>query len=174
MDTNQDVRRLQKLIMLSVLIVIQLLLGRYAIGYKIVRIDLTFIPIFLMGLWFGPVWTGVAEGIADVIGATMINGTGFFPQFTLSAILTGIVTGWFFYHHQLTWWRVVICQLVITLFINLGMNTFWVHQINSLPFTLIFVPRLLKEVITTPIQIILIHWIGNSQSLQQITRQFFS
>ncbi|XIF19936.1 MAG: folate family ECF transporter S component [Acetilactobacillus jinshanensis] len=160
---------LQKVIMLGILIAIQLILGKLGIGYKMIRIDFTFVPLFLMGKWYGPWWTGIACGVSDVIGATVINGTGYFPQFTVSAVLGGLITGWFFYHHRVTWPRVIIYQLVLAVFINLILNTYWVYMINMIPIKVLLVPRLIKELIETPVQILIIHWIRYEKMIKRMS-----
>ncbi|URL61101.1 folate family ECF transporter S component [Acetilactobacillus jinshanensis] len=173
MDNVTRPEDLQRVIMLGILIAIQLILGKLGIGYKVIRIDFAFVPLFLMGKWYGPFWAGIASGVSDVIGATIINGTGFFPQFTISAVLGGVITGWLFYHHKVTWPRVIVYQLVIAVLINLIMNTYWVYMINMIPIKVLLVPRLIKELIMTPIQILIIHWIGNEHLVKRMSERLF-
>lgn len=68
-------------------------------GVQALRIGFGNIPIMISGMLFGPLIGGLAGVTADLIGF-MINPMGgvFFPGFTLSAALGGIVPG-IFYHY---------------------------------------------------------------------------
>jgi len=69
-------------------------------GLPALRVGFGPIPIILSGMLFGPVVGALTGVVADVIGF-MINPTGgiFFPGFTFSAALNGIISGVLF--HQL-------------------------------------------------------------------------
>lgn len=62
-------------------------------GLPALRIGFGEIPIIISGIIYGPLWGGLTGAIADLIGV-MINPQGaFFPGFTLSSILWGVIPG---------------------------------------------------------------------------------
>ncbi|MGL4484288.1 MAG: folate family ECF transporter S component, partial [Anaerovoracaceae bacterium] len=84
----------QKLVFLGILIAINVLLSKpLSINLPTIRIGFGFLPMAFMGKIYGPIWSGVACAIADLIGAFLFPTGPFFPGFTLSAFLTGLTFG---------------------------------------------------------------------------------
>ena len=163
---------LRKIIILGILIAIQLLLGRFTIGYKIIQISFTFIPMFLMGKWFGPLWTGIACGVASAINI-FIGGEGLLAlPFIISAVLGGVMTGWFFYQHRATWLRTIVYQVLVMIIINLILNTLLLRIIYCDHWPVLLTLRPIKELIETPIQIVIIYILGNNRPLRSLAKHF--
>lgn len=84
----------------SLLIAISIILSRVMgimvpiAGVSALRISFGMIPIYVASFLFGPLMGGLVGMISDVIGF-MINpiGGAFFPGFTISAILIGVIPG---------------------------------------------------------------------------------
>ena len=75
MNKKFDVR---KLVQISLLIALQIILTRFcSIQTPIVRIGFGFVPVVIIASMYGPISAGVANGIADIIGALLIMGKGF-------------------------------------------------------------------------------------------------
>ena len=169
LDRSDDLR---KVIMLGILIAVQLILGRFTMGYKIIQISFTFIPMFLMGKWFGSVWTGIACGVSSAVNV-FIGGEGLLGlPFMISAILGGLMTGWFFYQHRVTWLRTITYQILVMLIINLFLNTLLLRIIYMDPWPVLLTMRPIKELIETPIQIIVIYWLGNNRLIHQLAERY--
>jgi len=66
-------------------------------GLPALRVGFGSIPLIITGMMFGPVVGGVVGVVADLVGV-MINpmGGSFFPGFTLSSALYGIISGLMF------------------------------------------------------------------------------
>ena len=77
-------------IVLTRFLSLMLLLG----GLPALRVGFGSVPIIMSGMMFGPVVGGITGVVADVVGY-LINPMGgtFFPGFTLSAALYGIIAG---------------------------------------------------------------------------------
>lgn len=77
-------------IVLTRFLSVMLLLG----GLPALRVGFGSIPIIMSGMMFGPVVGGITGVVADVVGY-LINpmGGAFFPGFTLSAALYGVIAG---------------------------------------------------------------------------------
>ncbi len=58
------------------------------------RVDFGFLPIAIIGMMWGPVWSGMAYGASDLIGAAVTTGVN--PLITLEKVLVGVVMGIFF------------------------------------------------------------------------------
>ncbi|GLB46861.1 folate ECF transporter [Philodulcilactobacillus myokoensis] len=153
---------------LGMLIAVNFILSRFTFSSKFLQIDFVFIVTALIGQWYGPIWDGIIAGLCDIIN-TLLSGGGYFPEFTVSAILGAIIYGYFFYARQnISWKRIIVAQLLVTIIVNAFLNTLWLLIINhQMPVSLLVI-RLIKEVAEFPIQIFCIYVICNAQSIQRV------
>lgn len=152
--------RTRRLIYLALLIAMNIVFVRLlSVQTPVTRLDFGFIPIFLAGSLFGPVWGGIAGGAADILGM-LVNSKGmayFFP-WTINAVLHGVIYGLFLYQKEKTWLRVIACVLLQGVLVNLLLGSIWgtLYLGNGALFWAVFVKRLLMVSLTVPIQIITI------------------
>lgn len=112
-----------------------------SINTPYVRIGFAFVPIALCAALFGPVWGGVAFGIADLIGAALF--TGIFPGITISRICSGIIFGLFLHRKEARFFPNVVCAAVVEEVIcALGLTTFFLALNSGTPFFGMLVTRL--------------------------------
>lgn len=113
------------------------------IAVNSVRISLGNIPIALAGLLMGP-FAGAATGIvADVVGTTMFSPFGYFPGFTLSAALVGLIPGILrIYIKNLDrYTNVLIIILITELVTSILLNTLWISVMTHVKYLLLLAPR---------------------------------
>ena len=154
MDNKFDVK---KLIQISLLIAIEVILTRFcSIQTPIVRIGFGFLPIAIIGMMYGPLSAGVAS-IGDILGMLLFpTGGSFFPGFTLTAFLTGIVYGVFLYNKPKTWPRIIGAVLTVCLVINLGLDTLWLSILMGKGYIALLPTRIMKAVLMIPVQTFII------------------
>lgn len=154
MNKKFDVK---KLVQISLLIALQIILTRFcSIQTPIVRIGFGFVPVVITAVMYGPICAGVANGIADIIGTILFPAGAFFPGFTLTAVLAGVVYGVFLYNKPITWTRIIGAAAVINIFLNLGLNTYWLSIIMGKGFMALLPTRIMKELIMIPIKVMII------------------
>ena len=112
----------KKLITLSVLVAMDVVLTRFlSINAWNTRIGFGFVPMVIAAMMYGPLSAGIVAALADFIGAILFPTGPYFPGFTFSVFLMGIVFGLFLYKDR-SFWRVVvsvlITQFVISLFLD--------------------------------------------------------
>lgn len=158
--------------MLGTLMGIELVLSLkiFTIGTQFIQFNFVFLIVAIISYWYGHMWSMLTAGIVDVIG-TFISGIPYFPGFTLSAILGALIYSLFFYKNQVTAKRVFLSQILISLFVNAILNTLWVTILYKTPFVALFPLRLLKQAITSPIQMALIYFILNSSALNKVKQR---
>lgn len=122
----------------------------------IIRIGFGFLPIAFAAIMFGPLVGGLAAAMADVLGMLIFPKGSFFPGFTLSAFLTGAIYGLFLYKKPVTVANVSKSVLLITLLVDLGLNTLWLSMLTGNAVAALLVPRIYKSLIMLPIQVALI------------------
>ncbi len=120
------------------------------------RVSLTFLPVAVTAYLAGPVTAMLVGAIGDVLGFLIFPSGQFFPGFTISAMLTGLVYGVFLYRAQekSIRQRVIISTAIITLFINTVLNTFWLAILYQKAFVVYLFARIIKNLITFPLQMI--------------------
>ena len=139
----------------------------------VTEITLTGLPIAVGGYMLGP-WIGFLIGaLIDICGFFAAPKGAFFPGFTISTALTGMIYGLLLYHR---WWdsqsgrrglygsvskglllRVAAAHLLKTVFISLMLNCFWLSIFYGMNFNAVFFASVPKEAINFPIEVFLIY-----------------
>ena len=154
MDKKFDVK---KLIQISLLIAIEVILTRFcSINTPIVRIGFGFLPIAIIAMMYGPLSAGISYAIGDVLGMMLFPTGSFFPGFTLTAFLTGVVYGVFLYNKPKTWARIIGAVLTVCLVLNLGLDTCWLSILMGKGYLALLPTRIMKAALMIPVQSIII------------------
>ncbi len=145
---------------LALIMVLDLLNVRITLSQDM-RITFDFLIMAMIGMMFGPS-VGMLAGLAsDVLGYLMNQGGGaYFPGFAITAALGGLIWGLFLYKTKLSWWKCLLAQAIINVFLNIGLNTLWLTMLYGVG-TLGKLPlRILTNVVQLPIQVILVLTLG--------------
>lgn len=146
----------QSLVAMGLLIAINIVLSRFVtIQAWNLRIGFGFLPIVIAAITLGPIKTGTVAAIADVIGATLFPAGTFFPGFTLTAFLIGVVYGVFLYRDQ-NKWKVLIAVGIHQCILSLFLNTLWLSILYGSPYWLLLTTRLMQTAIMIPIELVCI------------------
>ena len=112
----------------ALLIALEIVLNRFA-SFQVLglKFGLSFIPMALAAMLFGPAWAAVCYGISDVIGALVFPMGAYFPGFTISVVLMGIVYGIFFYKKDKIrmFPETIVPAVINTCILGLLLNTLW-------------------------------------------------
>ncbi|KRM00225.1 folate family ECF transporter S component [Liquorilactobacillus satsumensis] len=172
---NSFVARLttRKLSLLGFLIALDIVVAKFlSFGIWSVRVSLTFVVVFFMALWFGPLLAGIAAGCADIVGTLIFGGIGgYFFGFTISAFVGAFVYGIFFYQHKPQLWRIIVAVLINVLLIDACLNTFWLMELYHASFWALFPTRIVKELIMIPLQVVLLYFVSHNRTLQSLEKR---
>ena len=128
------------------------------IDLPLVKVTFGFIATSFSSILLGPFFSGLIAAVADIAGYFMFpSDAAFFPGFTLSAFLTGVIYGVFLFKKPKTFLRITLAVLCVSLFIDLGLNTLWLSIMYNKAWMVLFVTRLVKTAIMLPVQVIFIH-----------------
>lgn len=145
------------MVQVALLIAIEIVLTRFcSISTTVVRIGFGFVPIAICGMLYGPIWAGLAGGVADVLGATLFPVAPYFPGFTISAVLTGLIFGLLLRREEKTWFRLSLAVALNCLGVSLCLNTLWLSMMFGTPFQVLLPTRILQAMIMIPIQLVLL------------------
>ena len=106
--------------------------------------------------------------LADVLGAFLFPVGPFFPGFTLTAALTGLIYG-LLLHKSQSLPRVILAVVLQQAICSMLVNTFWLHVLYGLPYLPTMAARLVQCAILTALQIVLIPLIA--KTMQEVEKR---
>ncbi|MBR3545385.1 MAG: folate family ECF transporter S component [Oscillospiraceae bacterium] len=146
----------KKLITLSVLVAMDVVLTRFlSINAWNTRIGFGFVPMVIAAMMYGPLSAGIVAALADFIGAILFPTGPYFPGFTFSVFLMGIVFGLFLYKDR-SFWRVVVSVLITQFVISLFLTTYWISFLYGANYKALLATRVVQSAIISAAQIIVI------------------
>lgn len=153
---RQNFSKTHRLVIMALLVAISVILSRFlSISAWNLKIGFAFIPVVMAGILFGPISAGIVAALADFLGATLLPIGQFFPGFTLTAFITGILFGVFLYK-KTTMKNIVIASILTQIIGSLLLNTLWISMLYGTPFWALMPTRIVQTCVMTVIQIILI------------------
>lgn len=120
-------------------------LGQY------IRIGFSGLPNQVVDYLFGPAIGAIFGAALDIIKWFLQPTGDFFPGFTISAALGGIIYGYAFYKKNVTVKRVLIAQLIVKIFVNIGLNSLWLKMLYDQAIIALLPGRILSNAIMLPI-----------------------
>jgi len=147
----------KQLVVMGLMIAMEIILSRFlAIQTPTIRIGFGFLAIAVTAMLYGPISAAIVGALADIIGVTFFTGNALFPGFTVTAVLMGLVYGLFMHKRMGKTMPIVIAVLIVTIVLQLGLDTHWVHMLTGTPHIALLPPRVIRTIIMIPVQIILI------------------
>ncbi|MBE5917698.1 MAG: folate family ECF transporter S component [Pseudobutyrivibrio ruminis] len=130
---------------------------------QLIEIRFGSLPIALTGMMFGPGVAGVVGALVD-IGGYLVKPTGpFFPGFTISGIVSGIILGLMLHGKKCTFARIFVTQAIHTLVVGIIMNSYWLNLLYlKNGYIAAIIARLPKELIMIPVMSVLMYVVLNS------------
>lgn len=144
------------LVILALLVAMEIILNRFlSINAWNIKIGFSFVPIVIAAILFGPVHSAIVGGLGDFIGALLFPIGAYFPGFTLTAVLMGIVWGIFLFKNQ-SIVRIGLATIINQFILGLVVNTYWISVLYGSPYGPLFVTRITQAFILTVVQILVI------------------
>ena len=145
----------------AMLLALSIVLGYFAnlsinfLGTNVIKIGFNVVPIVIVAMLYGPVPASIVGACSDIIGYMLAPKGAYIPGFTISMILVGTIYGLSFYKEKLTLPRVIITELIVSVFINIILGVTWFVFFYGVPFSRALTIRGLKELFDIPLSIIL-------------------
>ena len=130
-----------------------IMLGLFKIPInQLIEIRLGSLPVEMAGMLLGPFYAAIVGAITDV-GGFLVYPTGpYFPGFTVSGVISGLIFGFMLYGKKPTLPRIFITQCINTLVVGILLNSYWLDTLyfkNGYLATILV--RLPKELIMIPV-----------------------
>ena len=123
MDSSGKIT-LRQLTVSALLIALDVVFSRVlAINTPLMKIGLGFAAVALSAMLYGPAWAALTAALGDLIGALLFPTGAYFPGFTATAALTGLIFGLFLYRREKSWLRAFLAALCNCLLVTLLLNT---------------------------------------------------
>lgn len=159
------------LVFLSLLVAMDVILTHMipVIQIDIIRISFGFVPQSFSSMLLGPWIGGVSAVLGDIIGMIIAPKGAYFPGFTFSAFMTGMIYGLFLYKKPKTLLRITLAVLCITLFVDIGLNTYWLTILLGKGYMALLPARVIKSALMLPVQasIIYVLWRYAGQNIER-------
>lgn len=146
---------LNRLVCTALLIALQVVLSRFlSVQLWNLKIGFSFIPVIIAARLFGPFYSITVYAVGDVIGTLLFPTGAYFPGFTLSAALSGLIYGMFL-NKKSTVPRIILSAVLNQLICSLLLNTYWISYISGAPFLAQLSVRWPQSVLMCVVQIVL-------------------
>ncbi len=144
---------------LGLLLAMQVVLTRFlSISAWNIRIGFGFVPVVIAAVLYGPIPAAILGGAADFLGAILFPSGPFFPGFTLTAALTGLVWGLFLWKKS-HWIYSLLAVLIVQFVLGLLLNTYWISFLYGSSFTGLLATRVVQAAVLCVVQFICVRLI---------------
>ena len=153
----REIRNVRVITLAAMLTAVAVILGFFKIPItSLIEIRFQSIPVKLAGMLMGPFVGGTVGILTDVL-SYLVRPTGaFFPGFTITSLVTGVIFALFLYKKPFSMFRVAMAELTTGLLCSMLLNTLWLSILYKTPYLTTFMARLPKELVMLPINILII------------------
>lgn len=157
-DSLLELKNLKSMVMAAMLLAIAVVLGFFTLQLtEFIKIGFAYIANEFAGMMFGPVVGSLIGGMADIL-KYMVNPTGpFFPGFTISGLCGGLIYGMVLYKKPLSMKRVIAANTLVTILVNLLLNTYWLTLLYGNAYMALLPARIVKQLVMLPIEVIIFY-----------------
>lgn len=143
------------IVVLAMLTAVEIVLSRFlSISLPTLKLSLSFLAVAFAAREYGP-WGGAAVGAAgDFIGAILFPIGPYFPGFTLTAGLCGIVYG--ICHRYYSPFITLVAEFINNFILSAGLNTLWIMILYDDTLAALLPLRLFQATVTTAVGTVLL------------------
>lgn len=150
MHTKMSVK---SILIIGILVAMEIILARFSIHTWNLKIGFSFIPVVVAAIFYGPVTAGLVGAIGDIMGYILFPVGAYFPGFTLTAFVTGMIFGFFLRKSQSVL-NVVLAVLCVQIFVSQFMTTYWISFLYGSPYWALFATRIYQTAAMIAVEII--------------------
>ncbi len=138
------------------LVAVHVLLSRIlSVNAWNIKIGLAFLPVYAAAYLYGPWVAALVGGIGDLVGALAFPIGPYFPGFTLSCALTGVIFGLLLKGGK-PFKHIVLAAAADQVIVGLLMNTFWISLLYGSPFLQLMEIRAVQAAVMFILEILVI------------------
>ncbi len=154
----REYRHLRTLTLVAMLVALNIILD-YVGSVQVLpelRVGFGFLTMAMVGMLFGPA-VGMGAGCLTEVVSYLMNPRGaYFPGFTITAVVGGLIYGCVLYRQNVTYWRALLAKGLVNLIGNVLLNTIWLSMLYGDAFTALLPLRLLKNAALCPLEALML------------------
>ncbi len=157
----------KQLVLTAILIAMQVVLSRFlAINLPILKIGFSFVPIMLAAYFLGPVGSIIVATVSDLVGSLAFPTGPFFPGFTLTAVVSGLIFGIIFYKKCPTL-KIIVGVIAHEVICGLLLNTLWLSILYSNAFSVLIATRVWQILAMIVVEIVFAELVFNRMTVMK-------
>ena len=137
------------------------------------EIGFGFIGTAISGILFGP-WYALIVSIANDLMTSLLHGGNFFIGFILSAAIGGYIYGKLLWRQIISWKRIFAAVLLVTLIVNLTLNTLWLSLMTGEAWIAMMPFRLAKNLVSLPLNTFILGLIFKNPTIKHLINKYQS
>lgn len=146
----------KEITILAMFIVLDIILTRFlSINLWNIRIGFGFLPTIMVAHMYGTKFTIIECGVADIIGAILFPSGAFFIGFTISAVIGGVIWGYFLYK-EFSMKKIIIAIILEKIICSLFITSVSISFLYGTPLVPIMIARIGQIALVSVFEIILI------------------
>lgn len=158
------------IVTIGLLVAVHIVLSRFlSINAWNIKIGFAFVPVFVAAWLYGPVPAALVGGLGDFLGAVLFPIGPYFPGFTLSCVLTGVVFG-LLLHKEQSLPRAALAVAINQFGISLLLTTLWISILYGSPYGALMSVRAVQAALLSAVELTTIFVL--SRSAMALRRQF--
>ncbi|MBP5610537.1 MAG: folate family ECF transporter S component, partial [Clostridia bacterium] len=147
---------LEKITLTAVMTALSIVLCRF-LGYSpantMFRVELGFLPVALVGILAGPLYSAACYGLADLIGSLIT--TGMNPLILACKIAAGLVLGLFLYRRRPPIWLILVSRCVLGAGVDVFMRSAVFKTMGYAPsYAAALYTRTINALVNYPIRVV--------------------
>lgn len=144
------------IVTIGLLAAMHIILSRFlSINAWNIKIGFSFVPIFIAAWAYGPAAAALVGALGDFLGAILFPIGPYFPGFTLSCALTGLIFG-LLLHKEQTLPRIAAAVLLNQFGVSLLLSSLWISILYSSPYIVLLGTRVIQSAILTCVELLTI------------------
>ncbi len=150
-----EMKNLRRLIFAALICALCVVIGAlYITVGDNLRVKFTFFVMAMGSAVYGPIMGLLVGGVSDVIGYLLFPSGAFFPGYTLSSMLGGLVYGLFLYRKKITVLRIFGAKFLVNYFINVFLGSLWSQMLFGKGYLYYLTVSLVKNTVLLPVEVI--------------------
>lgn len=165
LESYQELKKIKTITILAMMLAVSIILGYFTInigGYA--KLGFANIPSVIVAYLFGPITASFYGAASDIFKFILKPDGEFVIWFTLNAMFTGIMRGVILYKKNVNIIRIALCELLVLIISNWIINTYLLHMLYGKVISVILPARIIKDLVTYPIKVLIIYIIFISLS----------
>lgn len=168
MEVNMKITT-RKLAISALLLALDVLFVRVlALNTPIMKIGLGFAAIAFCAMAYGPYWAALISALGDIVGGILFPTGPYFPGFTLTAALTGLIFGLCLYKRPNKLSAAILAAALNIVLVSFLANTALISYISGTSYAALLATRSVQLVVMLPVQAIVLGFFTKAKPIQDL------